>query len=128
MPVVSSHGPTTPLPSDLSKLNVSQLKALCKERRIVGYSKLGKAALLSKLRELTLPAPSAQSTGPQADSSSPNAGPSHPSLDGPPVGVPVADPGASISPPSLPNPLGSNEVPGAHIPKIPVASAFGSSL
>jgi hypothetical protein len=41
------------LPSDLSKLTVSQLKALCKERRIVGYSKLGKAALLRKLAELT---------------------------------------------------------------------------
>lgn len=34
---------------DLAKLTVPQLKVLCKERRIVGYSKLGKAALLSKL-------------------------------------------------------------------------------
>jgi hypothetical protein len=35
--------------ADLAKLTVPQLKALCKERRIVGYSKLGKAALLQKL-------------------------------------------------------------------------------
>ncbi|KAG2039551.1 hypothetical protein BDR03DRAFT_1008877 [Suillus americanus] len=34
---------------DLAKLTVPQLKVLCKERRIVGYSKLGKAALLQKL-------------------------------------------------------------------------------
>ncbi|KAG1818454.1 uncharacterized protein BJ212DRAFT_1345612 [Suillus subaureus] len=34
---------------DLGKLTVPQLKALCKERRIVGYSKLGKAALVQKL-------------------------------------------------------------------------------
>ncbi|KAG1790272.1 uncharacterized protein HD556DRAFT_1242532 [Suillus plorans] len=35
--------------SDLAKLTVPQLKVLCKERRIIGYSKLGKAALLLKL-------------------------------------------------------------------------------
>lgn len=34
---------------DLAKLTVPQLKALCKECRIVGYSKLGKAALLQRL-------------------------------------------------------------------------------
>jgi hypothetical protein len=34
---------------DLAKLTVPQLKLLCKERRIVGYSKLGKAALLQRL-------------------------------------------------------------------------------
>lgn len=54
----SSHDISAPLPSDLSKLNVSQLKAICKERRIVGYSKLAKAALIRKLGEL---APSSQS-------------------------------------------------------------------
>jgi hypothetical protein len=37
------------IPSNLSKLTVVQLKALCKERRITGYSKLSKAALLQKL-------------------------------------------------------------------------------
>ncbi|EMD40290.1 hypothetical protein CERSUDRAFT_148183 [Gelatoporia subvermispora B] len=36
-------------PADLSKLTVPQLKALCKERKITGYSKLGKNALLEKL-------------------------------------------------------------------------------
>ena len=92
----------------------------------MGYSKLGKAALLSRLREPTLPASSAQNTGPQADSSSPNAGPSHPTPDDPPVGVPAAVPGA-MGPPSLPNTLGSNGVPGTHIPQIS-ASAVGSSL
>jgi hypothetical protein len=55
----SSHDIGAPLPSDLSKLNVSQLKALCKERRIVGYSKLSKAALIRKLGDL---APISQST------------------------------------------------------------------
>jgi hypothetical protein len=54
----SSHDIAAPLPSDLSKLNVSQLKAICKERRIVGYSKLGKAALIRKIGELV---PSSQS-------------------------------------------------------------------
>lgn len=43
-------------PSDLSKLTVPQLKALCKERRITGYSKLGKAALLQRLAEVVVPA------------------------------------------------------------------------
>ncbi|OJA09603.1 hypothetical protein AZE42_10264 [Rhizopogon vesiculosus] len=37
---------TTRSTANLAKLTVPQLKALCKERRIVGYSKLGKAALL----------------------------------------------------------------------------------
>ena len=42
-------------PSDLSKLTVPQLKALCKERRITGYSKLTKAALLQRLAEVAAP-------------------------------------------------------------------------
>lgn len=43
-------GDTSTTPSELSRLTVPQLKALCKERRITGYSKLGKAALLEKLK------------------------------------------------------------------------------
>ena len=39
----------TTLPMDLTELTVPQLKAACKERRITGYSKLGKPALLQKL-------------------------------------------------------------------------------
>ncbi|KAG1742362.1 uncharacterized protein EDB91DRAFT_1336139, partial [Suillus paluster] len=42
---------TSSLAGDLAKLTVPQLKALCKECRIVGYSKLGKAALLQKLTD-----------------------------------------------------------------------------
>jgi hypothetical protein len=42
-------------PSDLKKLTVPQLKALCKERRIPGYSKLAKAALIQKLTECAGP-------------------------------------------------------------------------
>ncbi|KAI0357387.1 hypothetical protein OH77DRAFT_1450773 [Trametes cingulata] len=37
--------------ADLSKLTVAQLKALCKERKLAGYSKLGKQALIQKLQE-----------------------------------------------------------------------------
>ena len=35
--------------TSLQKLTVPQLKALCKEQKITGYSKLGKAALIEKL-------------------------------------------------------------------------------
>ncbi|KAH9038234.1 hypothetical protein EDB85DRAFT_529060 [Lactarius pseudohatsudake] len=61
---------STTLPSDLSKLNVSQLKAICKERRIVGYSKLGKAALIRKLADLVPYAPPStltQKTSPDSE-------------------------------------------------------------
>ncbi|KAJ3519242.1 hypothetical protein NM688_g9329 [Phlebia brevispora] len=37
--------------SELSKLTVPQLKVLCKERKLTGYSKLGKNALLLKLAD-----------------------------------------------------------------------------
>ncbi|OJT12767.1 hypothetical protein TRAPUB_10602, partial [Trametes pubescens] len=37
--------------ADISKLTVAQLKAICKERKIAGYSKLGKQALIQKLAE-----------------------------------------------------------------------------
>ncbi|KAJ6584874.1 hypothetical protein B0H19DRAFT_1106977, partial [Mycena capillaripes] len=35
--------------SELKKLTVPQLKALCKEKKITGYSKLGKDAIVQKL-------------------------------------------------------------------------------
>ena len=39
----------TPGENNLSNFTVPQLKAICKERKIKNYSKLGKAALLEKL-------------------------------------------------------------------------------
>lgn len=36
-------------PGSLQRLTVAQLKALCKDQKIAGYSKLGKAALIEKL-------------------------------------------------------------------------------
>ena len=51
---------TTTGPGGLAKLTVPQLKALCKERRIVGYSKLGKAALIQKLSTFTAGATTTQ--------------------------------------------------------------------
>ncbi|KAF8208798.1 hypothetical protein K438DRAFT_1667040 [Mycena galopus ATCC 62051] len=44
-----------PTESELKKLTVPQLKALCKEKRIVGYSKLGKDAIIQKLLTATGP-------------------------------------------------------------------------
>ncbi|KAG8758316.1 hypothetical protein FRC12_010046 [Ceratobasidium sp. 428] len=40
--------------ASLSKLNVSKLKARCKELKLTGYSKLAKAALIEKLIESEL--------------------------------------------------------------------------
>ncbi|KAH9926085.1 hypothetical protein B0H21DRAFT_764245, partial [Amylocystis lapponica] len=48
MPSTSTSTAATP---GLSNLTVPQLKAICKERKITGYSKLGKAALLQILAE-----------------------------------------------------------------------------
>lgn len=45
----SNTQPTHPV--DLTKLTVPQLKAICKERQITGYSKLAKTALLQKLAD-----------------------------------------------------------------------------
>lgn len=58
------------VPSDLSKLTVPQLKALCKERRITGYSKLSKAALLQRLAEVASPT---KTTSPPSVPSIPHA-------------------------------------------------------
>ena len=131
MPAVSSHDPNAPLPSDLSKLNVAQLKALCKERRIVGYSKLGKAALLAKLGELTPSSPPssfAQSARckTQADPLLSKYGSSCPPLDDLPA-VPVAEPRA-MGPPAPLIPFGPNTVPGTHIPQNSVTVASISAL
>ena len=51
-----------PPPDDLKKLTVPQLKAICKERQLTGYSKLAKAALLLKLSESSQTQPSAAGT------------------------------------------------------------------
>ncbi|KAJ7644028.1 hypothetical protein FB45DRAFT_896715 [Roridomyces roridus] len=47
---------------ELKKLTVPQLKALCKERNITGYSKLGKEALICKLLGIAPPAPADPNT------------------------------------------------------------------
>jgi hypothetical protein len=39
---------------DLNKLTVPQLKALCKEKKLTGYSKLNKPALIAKLQGVTV--------------------------------------------------------------------------
>jgi hypothetical protein len=110
-----------PLPSDLSKLNVPQLKAICKERRIVGYSKLGKAALIRKLGEL---APSSQSpssaqtrsTRTQAQTSPLPSAQVNDSL------APAAQRPTGMMPTPGFSPREPNTVPGTHIPQ-PQSSA-----
>ena len=120
----SSHDISAPLPSDLSKLNVSQLKAICKERRIVGYSKLGKAALVRKLGEL---APSSQSpssaqtrsTRTQAQTSPLVSAQVNDSL-APTAQRPMGMPSAGLSP------CEPNTVPDTHIPQSSATSGSGS--
>ncbi|KLO12214.1 hypothetical protein SCHPADRAFT_875780 [Schizopora paradoxa] len=46
-----------------TSLTVPQLKALCKEKKITGYSKLGKSALIEKLIALGSQVPTARTTG-----------------------------------------------------------------
>jgi hypothetical protein len=117
MSTISPHDIDTPLPPNLSKLNVSQLKAICKERRIVGYSKLGKAALIRKLGELgpsSLSSSSAQSTRVQAQANSllsvPGSSPAQVDESlAPSVQRPMGTPSLS--------PCESNTIPGTHIPQ-----------
>ncbi|KAJ7043997.1 hypothetical protein C8F04DRAFT_1228868 [Mycena alexandri] len=56
-----STGPDSeanPVFRELKKLTVPQLKALCKEKRVTGYSKLGKDAIIQKLLQVGISAPS----------------------------------------------------------------------
>ena len=120
----SSHDTGTPLPSDLSKLNVSQLKAICKERRIVGYSKLGKAALIRKLGDLapSSPSPSTaqmRSARTQAQTSPPLPAQVNDSL-APTAQRPMGMRSQSFSPRE------PNTVPGTHIPQSSATSGSGS--
>ncbi|KAI0287968.1 hypothetical protein BC826DRAFT_1041257, partial [Russula brevipes] len=114
MSPVTSHSLGVPLPSDFSKLNVSQLKTICKERRITGYSKLGKAALIRKLRELGPSAPS-----PSSAPSTPLQAQANPLLSKPGssrsrADVPAIGQSGDASRPPLP-PAKLNLVTGTHI-------------
>lgn len=51
VPTTTNAMATTTMPSHLTKLTVPQLKVLCKERKLTGYSKLAKPALLQKLAD-----------------------------------------------------------------------------
>jgi hypothetical protein len=120
----SSHGIGAPLPSDLSKLNVPQLKAICKERRIVGYSKLGKAALIRKLGEL---APSSQSPSSAQTRSARTQAQTSPLLSAqvndslaPTAQRPMGMPSPGFSPRE------PNTVPDTHTPQSSTTSGSGS--
>lgn len=65
---MASNGSSAQL--DLTKLTVPRLKALCKEQRITGYSKLSKAALLQRLAEVAV---ATKTTTPSNDQAGPNA-------------------------------------------------------
>jgi hypothetical protein len=129
MSPISSYDSGAPLPSDLSKLNVSQLKAICKERRIVGYSKLAKAALIRKLGEL---GPSSQSpsfvqntrTQTQTSPLLSEFGSSSSRIDGSLVSAAAAQPMGMPS--QVFSPREPNTVPGTHIPQSSATSASGS--
>ena len=97
----------------------------------MGYSKLGKAALLAKLGELTSnspPSSSAQSARckTQADPLLSKSGSSRPPLDDLPA-VPVAERRA-MGPPAPLIPLGPNTIPGTRIPQNSVTLASISAL
>ena len=123
MSIISSHDIGTALPSNLSKLTVAQLKAICKERRIVGYSKLGKAALLRKLGEL---GPSSQPPSSVQTAQIPTQ-PSSLLLEPGPSPVQIND---SLAPAPVQRPMGKpslsprepSTIPGTHIPQSSVTS------
>lgn len=129
----SSHDIGAPLPSDLSKLNVSQLKAICKERRIVGYSKLGKAALIRKLGDIA-PSPqfpsSAQtrSTRTQAQTSPLlSASGSSPAQVNDSLSPAAQRPMGLPDPGFFPREPPANAVPSAHIPQNSATSGSRSN-
>lgn len=81
--------------ADISKLTVAQLKAICKERKIVGYSKLGKPALIQKLADNGYSQSDAPSVAPDISQAA-----SAPDL---PQVAPAATVSANASAPSGPN-------------------------
>lgn len=119
----STHDVGAPLPSDLSKFNVSQLKAICKERRIVGYSKLGKAALIRKIGELapsSQPPSSTQTRTQDQDPTSPLPAAQVNESLATTTQRPMGMPSAGFSPRE------PNAVPNTHIPQISPTSGPGA--
>lgn len=126
----SSHDIGAPLPSNLSRLNVSQLKALCKERRIVGYSKLGKAALVRKLGEIAPISQSSSSAPTRSTQTQEQTSPLLSKSGSSPAQVndslaPTAQRSTGMPPPAF-SPREPNAVPGTHIPQSSTTSGSGS--
>ncbi|KAJ6557355.1 hypothetical protein DFH09DRAFT_986964 [Mycena vulgaris] len=85
---------------ELKKLTVPQLKALCKEKRITGYSKLGKDAIIQKLLGTAMSTASssaAQTAAPAPDNTANIPSPSEPHAPPTPT-VPAGD----LTPPNPP--------------------------